>query len=268
MSLINEQYQHIVALTGAGISAESGIPTFRGPEGFWTIGSRNYRPEQLATRRFFKTSPRDSWGWYLKRLDACRDAQPNAGHRALACLAQASGPEQFSLITQNVDGLHSASGVADDCLFEIHGNIRLMRCFEECEGSLQPLPEAVGIGKDNAIPDQEWNKLRCNQCGSPMRPHVLWFDEYYEERYYRSDSALRKLETSDLLLVIGTSGSTTLPAMTVEHALHSGMAVIEINTERSAFTNAVESSPKGYFIQQASARALPALVENLLAVRS
>ncbi len=259
-----ENPQHIVALTGAGISAESGIPTFRGPEGFWTNGSKNYRPEELATRRAFEKSPRDIWAWYLSRLHASRNARPNEGHKALARLSRELGPERFALVTQNVDGLHAASGVEDQCLFEIHGNIRLMRCFGECSGSLQPLPTGVGAGAAGDVSDEDWENLKCGQCGGPMRPHVLWFDEYYEERHYRSDSAMRAMEQAELLLVVGTSGATTLPAMMVDYALRSGSRVIEINIERSAFTSAIEASGKGLFIQEPSARALPELVGKLL----
>lgn len=97
-----------------------------------------------------------------------------------------------------------------------------------------------------------------------MRPHVLWFDEYYEERYHRSDSALEALERSNLLLVIGTSGATTLPAMAVEYAVRSGMEIIEVNTERSAFTAAIEAGARGEFIQETAVKALPGLVERLL----
>lgn len=253
----------VAALTGAGISAESGIPTFRGPEGFWTVGSRNYRPEELATRRAFETMPREIWAWYLGRLQACRDAEPNAGHRALAKLAKVLTPRRFSLITQNVDGLHARSGIEGDCLYEIHGNIQRMRCFSECTDSVRPLPEFSDPGSGGSVSDQDWGRLQCEVCGSVMRPHVLWFDEYYEERYYRSESALATLERANLLLVVGTSGATTLPAMAVEYALRTDMAIIEVNTERSVFTDAIEASGQGRFVQQSAAVALPGLVGEL-----
>ncbi|MDX1555991.1 MAG: Sir2 family NAD-dependent protein deacetylase [Xanthomonadales bacterium] len=257
-------HRHITALTGAGISAESGIPTFRGSDGFWTVGSRNYRPQELATRRAFERMPREIWGWYLNRLHACSDAKPNTGHLALARLAQELGPRRFTLITQNVDGLHARSGLDEACLIEIHGNLRRMRCFAECHDSLQPLPHSLRHGTAGDLCDEDWARLRCQRCGGPMRPHVLWFDEYYEERYYRSDSALKAVKQSDLLLVIGTSGSTTLPALVVEHALFGGMDIIEFNTERSAFTPAIEASPNGRFIRASAAKALPECVEELI----
>lgn len=256
--------RHVTALTGAGISAESGIPTFRGRDGFWTVGSRNYRPEELATRRAFERTPRDIWAWYLGRIHACRGALPNAGHIALARLAEFVGTERFALITQNVDGLHARSGVRPECLFEIHGNIRKMRCFDECPDSLRDLPEDFDFSALPAIAERDWGRLQCESCGAPMRPHVLWFDEYYEERYHRSESALRALERSDLLLVIGTSGATTLPVMAVEFALASQMEIIEINTERSSFTAAIEAAPEGRFIQGAASSSLPHFVERLM----
>lgn len=254
-------------MTGAGISAESGIPTFRGPGGLWTVGSRNYRPQDLATRQAFEATPREIWAWYLSRLHSCRGAEPNAGHLALARLSQSLGAERFALITQNVDGLHARSGVDEKMLYEIHGNIQHMRCFAECPDSVQPLPDLdctlLESGTAPAISDEDWQQLHCDDCGSVMRPHVLWFDEYYEERYYRSDSAMQTLERSDLLLLIGTSGATTLPAMAVEYAVHAGMEIIEINTAPSAFTAAIEASGNGRFVQAPAAAALPRIIEAL-----
>src|SRR5512134_3855043 len=95
----------IVALTGAGVSAESGIPTFRGKEGYWTIGSQEYHPQELATRQAFRAMPWQVWAWYLYRRGVCLRAQPNAAHHALARLARAL-PDRLALVTQNVDGLH------------------------------------------------------------------------------------------------------------------------------------------------------------------
>jgi NAD-dependent deacetylase len=256
----------IAVLTGAGISAESGIPTFRGADGFWTVGSRHYHPQEIATRRAFAAMPREVWSWYLSRRHACRDARPNAGHEALAQLSSASGPGKSVLITQNVDGLHAESGVHPDSLFEIHGNIHWMRCFADCSDSLQPLPETLEIESDSeqTIAGPDWEKLHCARCGGLMRPHVLWFDEYYEERFYRSDSALQALANSNRLIVVGTSGSTTLPAMVVQHALAAGMEIIEVNVERSAFTACIEASPVGRFVKASASTALPGLVEELL----
>ena len=114
-------------LTGAGISAESGIPTFRGPEGYWRVGSRNYHPQELATRAAFEAMPAAVWGWYLERYRRSAQAQPNVAHHALVQAAQLLG-ERFLLITQNVDGLHRRAGSPADQTYEIHGNIAYVRC--------------------------------------------------------------------------------------------------------------------------------------------
>ena len=111
-------------LTGAGISAESGIPTFRGPEGYWKVGSRNYHPQELATRAAFGAMPDEVWAWYLYRRAVCRAAEPNAAHHALVELEERIGP-RFRLITQNVDGLHQRAGTKR--VYAIHGNIDEMR---------------------------------------------------------------------------------------------------------------------------------------------
>merc|ERR1719359_1387780 len=126
--------QKVVLLTGAGISAESGIPTFRGADGFWTVGSDNYRPQELATWEKFNEMPQELWKWYQYRWGICRKAQPNAGHYALAELENLM-PGAFTLATQNIDGLHQRAGTNAKILHECHGNIHHMRCDERIEGA-------------------------------------------------------------------------------------------------------------------------------------
>src|SRR5215207_6618704 len=121
----------IVFLTGAGISAESGIPTFRGKEGYWTVGSTEYHPQELATSTAFRRMPWAVWAWYLYRRRVCRAAAPNDAHRALV-RAEASLGDRFLLITQNVDGLHRRAGSSAERTYEIHGNIELARCADAC----------------------------------------------------------------------------------------------------------------------------------------
>jgi len=164
----------VVFLTGAGISAESGIPTFRGPEGYWTVGSRVYQPQEMATQANFQRMPREVWGWYLFRLGVCRAAEPNAAHRALAEL-EAAAPERFHLITQNVDGLHLRAGNTRENTYEIHGNIDDMRCARWCCEERWPMP--LPLPRDSAeISDEDYARLTCPRCGAPARPHVLWFE--------------------------------------------------------------------------------------------
>ena len=201
----------ITVLTGAGISAESGVPTFRGPEGFWTVGSRVYQPQEMATLRMFRQAPRAVWQWYLYRLGACRQADPNPGHYALVEMEQLL-PGRFTLVTQNVDNLHRRAGQGANNTYEIHGNLHWVRCSEACSESLMPLPAPVSVKKkDEPISDDEWQALHCMKCGHLLRPHVLWFDESYNEAHYRYESTLEAGRQSDLLLVVGTSGATNLP---------------------------------------------------------
>jgi NAD-dependent deacetylase len=117
----------IVFLTGAGISAESGVPTFRGPEGYWRVGSRHYQPTELATAAAFAQIPEEVWRWYLYRRAVCRVAEPNAAHLALVEAERRLG-ERFLLVTQNVDGLHGRAGSSAARTYQIHGNIDFCRC--------------------------------------------------------------------------------------------------------------------------------------------
>jgi NAD-dependent SIR2 family protein deacetylase len=127
----------ITVMTGAGISAESGIPTFRGPEGYWTVGSKEYHPQEMATCTMFRQYPEQVWAWYLYRLGVCRRAHPNEGHRALVRLEKLFA-ERFTLTTQNVDGLHLRAGSSPERTFQIHGNIFFMRCADGCRADLVP----------------------------------------------------------------------------------------------------------------------------------
>merc|ERR1740117_1678028 len=117
----------VVVLTGAGVSAESGIPTFRGADGFWTVGSENYRPQEVATWEKFNEMPEELWHWYQYRWDICRKAKPNPGHHAIVELEKLMQSD-FMLVTQNIDGLHLEAGSDRHCLYEIHGRIDQMRC--------------------------------------------------------------------------------------------------------------------------------------------
>src|SRR5512139_3174250 len=194
-----------VVLTGAGISAESGIPTFRGAEGYWVSGSRHYRPMELATHEAFLRVPDDVWGWYLHRRAVCRAAEPNAAHRTLAALDREVGA-RLLLVTQNVDGLHLRAGSPAERTYQIHGNIDFMRCAAPCTRALVPLPPPFDGGWETGrLPTaNELALLTCVRCGGLMRPHVLWFDEYYDEEWFRFSSSLRAAEEAALLVVVGT----------------------------------------------------------------
>ena len=205
--------QSIAILTGAGISAESGIPTFRGPGGLWN----NHRPEDLATPQAFARDPRLSWEWYDWRRQRVAAAQPNAGHLALARL-EACGAA-ITLITQNVDGLHRAAGSRN--ILELHGSIWRLRCMacgheeENREVPLLPLPP------------------RC-RCGGLQRPGVVWFGEALP--LAAIERAVQAARHCTVFLVCGTSAVVYPAAALPERALAAGARVIEINLEETPFS--------------------------------
>lgn len=253
----------ITVLTGAGISAESGIPTFRGPEGYWTVGSRVYQPQEMATFRMFRQNPRAVWQWYLYRLGVCRQASPNPGHRALVEMERRL-PGRFTLVTQNVDNLHRRSGQSAENTYEIHGNIHWVRCAKACSDTLFPLPAPVSVKKkDELISDTEWQALHCERCGHLLRPHVLWFDESYDEAHYRYESTLNAGRQTDLLFVVGTSGATNLPNQLVAEVYHRSGIIIDINIESDRFGQLAEQYEQGMSIQQRSGIALPWILEQM-----
>ncbi len=255
----------VVALTGAGVSAESGIPTFRGPEGYWRVGSRNYRPENLATFAAFRQMSWEIWGWYLYRRGVCRRAEPNPAHRALAMLEEELG-ERMVLVTQNIDGLHLRAGSSAERTWQIHGHIGSLRCSAECGRSPEPIPEELDLLWDKArIPEgKERELLTCPGCGAPRRPHVLWMDEYYDEENYRFDSALRAAANTDLLLVAGTSGMTNLPLHMGAVALKRGTPMLVINLEDNPFSEALQDGGVGWYAPGTASELVPRAVAALL----
>ena len=249
----------ITVLTGAGISAESNIPTFRGPEGYWTIGSKEYQPQEMATYQMFAQKPDEVWKWYLYRIGVCKKAQPNPGHRALVEL-ETLFKDRFTLITQNVDNLHVRAGNSLEKTFQIHGNVFFMRCFKECNRKAIPVPGALtDKDKNEPLTEQDHRLLRCPDCGSRARPHVLWFDEIYNEHYYRYHSAL---------MVVGTSGATSLPNQVVWEVKHRNGIIMDINIEKNPFSHAALNSERGFFIQQPAGSALPDIVQCFKTVMS
>lgn len=223
--------RNVVVFTGAGVSADSGIPTFRGEGGLW----RNFRAEDLATPEAFARDPALVWEWYEWRRGLVRAAEPNAAHRAIAALTGAV------VVTQNVDGLHARAGSAD--VVELHGNLFRVRCVRE--QNVRPAPDAF-----EAMPP------RC-ECGALLRPDVVWFGEMLPEDAVARASAV--IRAADLLLIIGTSGIVYPAAGFV--ALCGGMT-IEINPQASAL-----SSRCTYAVAETAAAATPPLVEAILETR-
>jgi len=258
-----ESQGNITVLTGAGISAESGIPTFRGKEGYWTVGSQVYHPEEMATLEMFRLMPYEVWQWYLYRKTVCANAQPNAGHQAIANLENLFR-DRFCLITQNVDGLHLRAGNSFERTFQIHGNINTMRCSEECTTEVTPIPPDIPPkDKETSLTEEDKRKLVCPRCGAVSRPHVLWFDEYYNEHHFRFNSSIQRARETDLLLVAGTSGATNLPMQVGVIVAQKGSGFVYINPEPNPFSYMARDSTSGYYYCGSSGEILPAIVEFL-----
>ncbi|WP_022669276.1 SIR2 family NAD-dependent protein deacylase [Desulfospira joergensenii] len=236
----------ITVLTGAGISAESGIPTFRGPEGYWTVGSKEYRPEEMATLAMFTRDPWEVWAWYLYRWTVCKNAGPNAGHRAVVEMEKIF-KNRFRLVTQNVDGLHLRAGNSRDRTFQIHGNLHFVRCTRGCTFDLFPFPKGISDkGKNQPVTPEEKALLTCPGCGGPTRPHVLWFDECYNEIHFRAESAMAWAATTELLLVVGTAGATNLPMQIGGMIARNPKAVlIDINPSDNPFRRLAQNHKRG-----------------------
>jgi NAD-dependent deacetylase len=217
----------------------------------------------MATYRMFQQKPEAVWSWYLYRLEVCRQAAPNAGHLALKEMEDLL-KDRFSLITQNVDGLHLRAGNSLERTYQIHGNIFYMRCAEDCTEQPNPIPSALyGRKKDDAIGAAEKELLRCTQCGRWSRPHVLWFDVTYNEIYYKYQSALAIAEKTELLIIVGTSGTTNLPTQVAWLASRNNAILLNIDIERNFFTNLAEGSRQGMFLQWTSETVIPRIV-NLM----
>lgn len=256
--------QRVTVLTGAGVSAESGIPTFRGPEGYWQVGSRNFTPQEIGTLAMYQAAPDEVWKWYLFRHTVCQKAQPNAGHHAIVELERLLG-DRFALITQNVDGLHLRAGNSRERTFHVHGSLASVRCGKSCTKTLHPFPTGMPPkDRDTDLTDADRALLACPDCGALTRPHVLWFDEYYDETWYRFESSLRLADVTDLLITVGTSGATNLPNHVLARVLNAGGTVVDVNPNPNIFGKTATRSG-GYALQGAAGDVLPAIVESLKA---
>lgn len=212
------QANTVAVVTGAGISQESGIPTFRGSGGLW----KNFRAEELATPGAFRNNPQLVWEWYDWRRGICAKAAPNPAHLVLVEMEKHF--REFLLITQNVDNLHLQAG--NKKVIEIHGNIFKARCTvcnEIFDLTEVPLPE---------IP------VPCKSCSELARPHIVWFGESYDSSLL--DQALKFLAACDVVVVIGTAGAVTVPLYLVEQAKSAGARIIEFNLNESEFTRVTD----------------------------
>ncbi|MFA5506689.1 MAG: Sir2 family NAD-dependent protein deacetylase [Vulcanimicrobiota bacterium] len=252
----------VVFLTGAGISAESQIPTFRGEEGYWMVGSTHYRPTELATREAFAKLPAEVWGWYIYRRTVCRRAEPNSGHKLLAAFERNLG-ERFLLVTQNVDGLHLRAGNSLKRTYQVHGNIDYMRCWKECCSELFPIPMEIGeLDRGAALTQEQQDLLRCPRCQGLARPHVLWFDECYDEEVFRFHSSLIAASKCGILISVGSSGSTNLPTQMVSQACSRGAVVVDINPEGGPYARQAQAAG-GFWLAENAGSGLQKVAEAM-----
>ena len=239
--------ERVVVLTGAGISADSGVPTFRGPGGLW----RSHTPEELATPEAFRADPRLVWEWYAWRREKILGCAPNAGHLALA--RRARERPGLTLVTQNVDGLHEAAARqlrdptgADPALpLELHGSLFRVRCTA-C-GVERGHREPIDAGSPDTLP-------RCPACGGLLRPAVVWFGEPLPLAVL--ERALEAAAAADVCLVVGTSALVYPAAGVATEAVRGGAALIEVNPEPTPLT-----SHAAVAIRARAVDALPRLLE-------
>jgi NAD-dependent deacetylase len=219
--------RQVTVLTGAGISAESGVPTFRDAQtGLWS----QYDPTELATAQAFRRNPKLVWDWYQWRRDLVAKAAPNAGHLALAQLEArfAQAGARFTLITQNIDGLHQQAG--SRAVIELHGNIGRTKCFTE--------DQVV-----EAWPPTDETPPRCPRCGGLLRPDVVWFGEPLPRAALAA--ATEASQACDVFLSIGTSALVHPAASLPLIALAQDAVVLEINPDETPLTAQVTASLRG-----------------------
>jgi NAD-dependent deacetylase len=223
-----DRAERIVVLTGAGVSAESGVPTFRGNGGLW----KSYRAEDLATPEAFRRDPRLVWEWYGWRRAVVRACVPNVAHVALAHLAAAH--PQTLIATQNVDGLHRTAGTPARALVELHGGLFRERCTKCPWRSESTAP--IDATSRETLPT-------CADCGALARPDIVWFGEALEPA--NIERAFAAAEAADVCLVVGTSG-VVHPAASLAAVTHQGGgAVIEVNPVQTPITAIADVSIRG-----------------------
>jgi NAD-dependent deacetylase len=220
----------LLVVTGAGVSLASGIPTFRGTdEG--AIWKSNLT--QLATFAYFQSDPVESWRFYLDRFDLVRDARPNPAHSALAAIDRARGErgEEFLLVTQNVDMLHEAAGTAR--MIKVHGSADRVRCSSSRCRLGAPRGSIVFGRRDVAafMNDPSFDTLpRCPECDAPLRPHVLWFDEFYgDHEDYQWNRLLLAAAEATTIVFVGTSFSVGVTDVILQSGLATGAVMLSID---------------------------------------
>ncbi len=229
----------VMVLTGAGISAESGVPTFRGKDGLWN----RFRPEELATLEALQRDPERVWTWYRWRRKKVLQAQPNPAHRALVTLEQWKQPH-FLLVTQNVDGLHQRAG--SQAVVEFHGNLFEDVCLQ-C--GFHRRIESVA-SEDSAVP-------YCPRCGHLLKPGVVMFGEPIPEQALHH--VIEFIPRTDILLVIGTSAQVYPAAAIPRWVKDHGGKVVEVNPEQTPVTEMADA-----FLRGPAGKLVPKLVQDAM----
>jgi NAD-dependent deacetylase len=230
----------VLVLTGAGVSAESGIPTFRGKDGYW----RNLDPAKLATPEAFARDPQLVWDWYRERRERIRNARPNAAHEAVARLAQ--GTDEFLLVTQNVDDLHARAGIPAEKMVRIHGDIFITRC-SRCE-----------FERHEYEPEQEHGLPKCPECHALVRPGVVWFGEQLSRNELERVEDFLDGGACDVVIVAGTTATFGYIIDWALRGSQDGAGLIEVNPEETPLSRFATR-----LVREPAAIALPRIVDEL-----
>jgi NAD-dependent deacetylase len=242
----------VLVLTGAGVSAESGIPTFRGKDGYW----RNLNPAKLATPEAFAKDPGLVWEWYRERRQRIRNAQPNPAHKAIAKLAQHA--QEFLLVTQNVDDLHARAGSSKEKMVQIHGDIFVTRC-SRCDFRRRDYEH----DHEHAHESEDINVPRCPRCEGLMRPGVVWFGEQLPWDDLRRVENYLEDGPCDFLIVVGTTATFGYIIDWALRAIASDGELIEVNPEETPVSQFATQR-----VRESAAVALPRIVDDLVISRS
>jgi len=244
--LLNLYFVRVLVLTGAGVSAESGIPTFRGKDGYW----RNLDPTKLATPEAFARDPQLVWDWYRERRERIRTAQPNAAHAAIAKLAQHA--DEFLLVTQNVDDLHARAGMSAQDMVQIHGDIFVTRC-SRCE--FRRFEHEHEYEQEHEIP-------RCSECNALMRPGVIWFGEQLPWNELQRVESYLDRGPGNVVIVAGTTATFGYIIDWALRASRDGAELIEVNPEETPLSQFATR-----LVREPAAMALPRIVDEVIRSR-
>jgi NAD-dependent deacetylase len=239
----------VLVLTGAGVSAESGIPTFRGKDGYW----RNLNPAKLATPEAFAKDPGLVWDWYRERRQRIRNAQPNAAHKAIAKLAQHA--QEFLLVTQNVDDLHARAGLPKEKMVQIHGDIFVTRC-SQCDFSRRDYEH----DHEHEHESEDIDLRRCPRCEGLMRPGVVWFGEQLPRDELRRVENYLQDGPCDFVVVAGTTATFGYIIDWALRAIASDGELVDVNPEETPLSRFATQR-----MREPAAIALPRLADQLIA---